>query len=109
LSKSNDEHEDGRVGGVQPSGPPLSAVASGFGVDLDVSWLVPSDLDAIDALARLQVVVSRCGGSLRLHGADGGLAELLEFVGLSNVMHLCPCRGGGCSAALAGPVEWPPF
>jgi hypothetical protein len=27
---------------------------------------------------------------LLLHGANGGLAELLEFVGLSDVVHLCP-------------------
>jgi hypothetical protein len=84
-------------------------VAAGRGVDLDVSWLVPSDLDAIDALARLQVVVSRCGGLLRLHGADGGLVELLEFVGLSTAIHLCQCRHGECSAARAGPAEPPRF
>jgi hypothetical protein len=60
-------------------------------VDLDVSWLVPADLSAVDALARLQVAASRCGRRLRLHGADGGLAELLEFVGLGDVVHLCQC------------------
>ncbi len=60
-------------------------------VDLDVSWLVPADLGAVDALARLQVTASRCGKSLQLHGAGGGLPELLEFLGLSDVLHLCPC------------------
>ena len=109
MAKSNENHERGRDRGVGPSGLRPWAVASGHGVDLDVSWLVPSDLDAIDALARLQVVVSRCGGLLRLHGVDGGLAELLEFVGLSDVLDLCPCRCGRCSAALSGPVERPPF
>jgi hypothetical protein len=62
-------------------------------VDLDVSWLVPADLCAVDALARLQVAVSERGRWLLLHGADGGLVELLEFVGLSEVMHLCSCCG----------------
>jgi len=30
-------------------------------VDLDVSWLVPADLAAVDALARLQLAAARCG------------------------------------------------
>ena len=62
-------------------------------VGLDVSWLVPADLAAVDALARLQVVASRRGHRLWLHGADGGLAELVELVGLRDVLQLCPeCR-----------------
>jgi ABC-type transporter Mla MlaB component len=60
-------------------------------VDLDVSWLVPADLGAVDALARLHVVAGRRGCRLRLHGADGGLAELVELVGLGDVLQLCPC------------------
>ena len=60
-------------------------------VDLDVSWLVPADLCAVDALARLQVTASRCGRSLQLHGACGGLPELLEFYGLGDVLHVCGC------------------
>jgi hypothetical protein len=60
-------------------------------VDLDVSWLVPADLGAVDALARLQVAASRCGRSLQLHGACGGLPDLLEFLGLGDVLHVCDC------------------
>jgi ABC-type transporter Mla MlaB component len=60
-------------------------------VDLDVSWLVPADLSAVDALARLQATVSRRGCSLQLHGAGGGLPELLEFCGLGDVVHVCGC------------------
>jgi hypothetical protein len=83
VRNSNGEHESGRDV-----------------VDLDVSWLVPADLRAVDALARLQVVASRCGGRLLLHGADGGLVELLDFVGLGDVLHLCPCcRGAGCAGS----------
>jgi hypothetical protein len=62
-------------------------------LDLDVSWLVPADLGAVDALARLQVTAARCGRSLQLHGACGGLPELLEFLGLVDVLHLCGCCG----------------
>lgn len=80
MRKSNDEHDRWR--GV---------------VDLDVSWLVPADLRAVDALARLQLVATRCRGRLVLHGADGGLVELLDFVGLGDVLYLCPCcRGAPC-------------
>ena len=60
-------------------------------VDLDVSWLVPADLCAVDALARLHVTASRCGRSLQLHGACGGLPELLDFYGLGDVLHMCGC------------------
>jgi ABC-type transporter Mla MlaB component len=60
-------------------------------VDLDVSWLVPADLGAVDALARLQVTATRRGRSLQLHGACGGLPELLEFLGLVDVLSLCAC------------------
>jgi ABC-type transporter Mla MlaB component len=70
--------------------PPVHAVADAE-VDLDVSWLVPADLSAVDALARLQVTATRCGRSLQLHGACGGLSELLEFYGLDDVLHLCGC------------------
>ena len=60
-------------------------------VDLDVSWLVPADLSTVDALARLQAAASRCGRSLQLHGACGGLPELLDFCGLREVLHVCGC------------------
>jgi hypothetical protein len=47
----------------------------------------------VDALARLQVAASQSGWWLQFHGADGGLVELVAFIGLSEFMHLCPhCR-----------------
>jgi hypothetical protein len=100
LPKSNDEqaisrHRGARLNGAAPS---LTTTDDGV-VDLDVSWLVPADLCAVDALARLQLAVSRRGRWLLLHSADGGLVELLEFVGLDNVVHLCPCCRGAWSAA----------
>ncbi|HEY3015786.1 MAG TPA: hypothetical protein VGJ41_11785 [Nocardioides sp.] len=60
-------------------------------VDLDVSWLVPPDLAAVDALARLQLAAARCGRSLWLHGADGRLVELLDLLGLGQTLHVCAC------------------
>jgi ABC-type transporter Mla MlaB component len=59
-------------------------------VELDILGLVPSSLAAVEALAHLQVAATRCGFSLRLHGADRGLQELVDLVGLGDVLHLCP-------------------
>jgi hypothetical protein len=88
---SNDEHETSQDrDALQDGAAPSPRAANDRVVHLDLSWLVPADLFAVDALARLQVAASRCGGSLLLHGADGGLIELLEFVGLRDVVHLCP-------------------
>jgi hypothetical protein len=83
---SNDVHENWRGRDARSATTTRDGV-----VDLDVSWLVPPDLSAVDALARLQVAASRCGRWLLLHGADGGLIELVEFVGLGDVVHLCGC------------------
>jgi ABC-type transporter Mla MlaB component len=76
---ANDEHECWRYG-----------TSYDGAVDLDVSWLESADLDAVDALARLHVVALRCGRSIRLHHVHRGLAELLELLGLDDVLHLCP-------------------
>lgn len=91
MRMSNDMHESWRDRGAGSDKAAASAAPAGDeAVDLDVSWLVPADLGAVDALARLQGAISRCGRRLQLHGANGGLVELLEFVGLSDVVHLCP-------------------
>ena len=51
---SNDEHQDWRHREVCSNRTVLSASATRAGVvDLDVSWLVPADLAALEALARL--------------------------------------------------------
>ena len=87
---SNDDHESWRDCGLRSN---AMAAAGDLIVDLDVSWLVPADLGAVDALARLQIAASRCGRWLQFHGANGGLVELVELVGLGEIMHLCPlCR-----------------
>jgi hypothetical protein len=91
VPKSNGDRGSWRARGVRTNA--TVATAADRVVDLDVSWLVPADLDAIEALARLQVAASRCGWWLQFHGADGGLVELVEFVGLGEIVHLCPyCR-----------------
>jgi ABC-type transporter Mla MlaB component len=68
-----------------------SCTGSRNGVDLDVSWLAAPDLTAIDALVRLHIVTHRCGRTLRLHDMPSELVELLELVGLRDVLHVCRC------------------
>jgi ABC-type transporter Mla MlaB component len=78
-------------------------------VELDVSWLVEADVAAIDALARLQVAAHRCGCSLRLHGAPPSLVEVLELIGLAEIMPICDCPSGcaphGSQPAAAEPAS----
>ena len=47
------------------------------------------DAVTIDALARLQLVARRDGCRIRLCNASGELLELVDFMGLTNVL---PCR-----------------
>jgi ABC-type transporter Mla MlaB component len=111
LPKPNDEHDrwpsrevlSNRADRTAPARAPAVGI-----VDLDISWLVPADLNAIDVLARLQLAASRRGRLLQLHGAAGGLIELLDFVGLSDVVHLCPCCPRACRPTLPSDADPPP-
>jgi hypothetical protein len=98
VPESNDEQDIAAQGGAPSNGAAPSPATGDGVVDLDVSWLVPADLCAVDALARLQIAATRRGHWLLFHNADGGLVELLEFVGLDNVVHVCPC----CREARSG-------
>jgi hypothetical protein len=57
----------------------------------DVGALAP-DASAVDALARLQLTARRLGYEIRLRDASVALQDLLDFVGLRNV--LCVEAGG---------------
>lgn len=52
----------------------------------DVNGVVDPDAVVVDALARIQLTVRRLGCMLHLRGADAELRDLLEFVGLSDVV-----------------------
>jgi hypothetical protein len=93
LPQSYGNHERWRGDCLRSNATAPPARAASDRVDLDVAWLVPPDLGAVDALARLQLAARRRGCWLQLHSADGGLTELLEFVGLGDVVHLCRCCG----------------
>ena len=46
------------------------------------------DLGTVNVLARMQLAAKRCGASLRIRHATGGLVELIEFTGLSDVLRV---------------------
>jgi len=60
-----------------------------------------SDVGAVDALARLQLIARRLGLEIRLRHASGELQELLAFVGLRDVLRV---EAGGQSS-VCGPVQ----
>jgi hypothetical protein len=53
----------------------------------DVGALAP-DVAAVDALARLQLTARRLGYEIRLRDASVDLQDLLDFVGLSDVLRV---------------------
>ncbi len=55
-------------------------------VELDAGWIVPADLEAVDALARLQLAAVRRNVRLRLSRPSDELRELLQLVGLMDVL-----------------------
>ncbi len=60
-------------------------------IDVEVSCLSCPDLSTIDVLARLHVIARHRGQFLWLHGATSELVELLELLGLREILHLCRC------------------
>lgn len=52
----------------------------------DLAGWPRADLGAIDLLSRLQLVLKRDGGQIRLVNAPGRLAGLIELVGLDEVL-----------------------
>lgn len=55
----------------------------------DVDALVEPDASAVDAVARLQLVVRRRGREMRVRGASQELRDLLALAGLLRVVPLC--------------------
>ena len=58
---------------------------SGSVVRCDVAGVEP-DAVTVDAVARLQLAARRRGCEVRLHNASDGLLELVELMGLTNVL-----------------------
>ena len=58
---------------------------SGSVVRCDVAGVEP-DAVTVDAVARLQLAARRRGCEVRLHNASAALLELVELMGLTNVL-----------------------
>lgn len=65
-------------------------VVDGVEVVLGFVTGVRPDLAVVDALARLQLVARRLGGSIRLRDPPAELGELLDLVGLADVVGVAP-------------------
>ncbi len=59
-------------------------------VECDVGAIDRPDAETVEVLARLQLAARRSGCRVRLHHACGELRDLLELMGLSEVV---PCSG----------------
>jgi ABC-type transporter Mla MlaB component len=62
-------------------------------IDWDLSALAHVDAGTVDALARLQLTARRSDACVRLCNATPELLELVDFMGLSEVL-LCVEAGG---------------
>ncbi len=62
--------------------------AGAMSVVCDVSAIVQPDAGVVDALARLQLTARRLGCDLRLRRESLELEQLLDFVGLAEVLRL---------------------
>jgi ABC-type transporter Mla MlaB component len=58
-------------------------------VECDVGSLAGSDLETVAALARFQLIGQQERVQIRVRGASAELRELLELVGLDDVVELC--------------------
>jgi hypothetical protein len=75
------------VDGARPIRAEVVLVTSGRDVPLgDIRPTVRCDLALVDALARMQLAAGRMGWRIRLVDVDADLAELMELVGLSEVL-----------------------
>lgn len=66
----------------------VCAILGGSGAGLAICEVAGVECDAVtvDALARLQLAARRSGRQVRLHGASEELLELVEFIGLTDVL-----------------------
>jgi ABC-type transporter Mla MlaB component len=70
--------------------PQPAMVRRGAELVCDVGGLAHADAATVDALARLQLAARRLGWSIRLRNASDELRELLELMGLGEVVPCCP-------------------
>ena len=70
-----------------PHGPSFDvALEPNTTIACNVSALVDVDAGTVDILARLQLSACRCGVRMRLRSASPELVELLDFMGLKEIL-----------------------
>jgi hypothetical protein len=83
----------------------------------DVARISGSAAEIVDSLTRLQLTAIRCGGAIRLRGAEPSLLALFELLGLADVVPTVEptdepptvpwCRPWCRSSARGGPCSPP--
>jgi ABC-type transporter Mla MlaB component len=73
----------------------------------DVGALVEPDVAAVDALARLQLAARRSGCRIALQGMAPALGDLLELMGLTEVLPWHGSPGGSSGASALEPRRQP--
>jgi ABC-type transporter Mla MlaB component len=76
-------------------------------VTCDVSRLQQPDLVVVEVLARMQLAARQAGGSIRLRDANVELQTLLGFVGLNDVVPLCPDHNDASAVSWRRPRPGP--
>ena len=79
----------GGFAGPMQMGAPTRPPKGRFPIAAVVRWDVerwPADASTIERLARAQLLARRRGYELRLRGVSAELRELIEFVGLADVL-----------------------
>jgi ABC-type transporter Mla MlaB component len=71
----------------------------------DVGALVEPDVTAVDALARLQLAARRSGCRITLQGVGPELWDLLELMGLRDVLPACGPSNASAFEAVRQPEE----
>lgn len=59
---------------------------------IDVSEVVDPDVSTVDAMAQLHLLARRFGCEARFQKASRELQELIELLGLTEVLRVEPCR-----------------
>ena len=73
-------------------GVPLPHAAETSQIAVDLAAVDRPDAVLVDALARLELAARRAGGTLSVRNAPRGLGDLVDFMGLAEVLRLEPRR-----------------
>jgi ABC-type transporter Mla MlaB component len=73
-------------------GVPLPHAAETSQIAVDLTAIERPDAVLVDAIARLELAARRAGRTVCVHNAPRGLQELVDFMGLGELLRLEPRR-----------------